>query len=81
MGRLRCAGRPRKQTGQVRKLRLGERENRCLANNVLRDMRSDVLRADIKPEAPITIHTLRKSFGQSHANAGTPARTDHRSTT
>ena len=43
-----------------------------MVNNVRRDMRSHLRRTGIITEVPLTVHTLRKSFGQNHANAGTP---------
>jgi len=37
-----------------------------------RTVRGHFVRAGIRPTATITIHTVRKSFGQNHANTGTP---------
>jgi len=58
-----------KNTGKVV---WGEWENRYMVNNVIRDVRVHIKWAGIQTEAPLTVHTLRKSFGQNHANAGTP---------
>ena len=44
-----------------------------MVNNVLRDMRSHLRKAGITLRAPLTIHALRKSFAQNHANNGTPS--------
>ena len=38
-------------------------------------MRVHVRRAGLDLTAPLTIHTLRKSFAQNHANNGTPSAT------
>jgi len=46
-----------------------------MVNNVVRDMRRHVRKAGLKLTAPLTVHTLRKSFAQNHANAGTPSMT------
>jgi integrase len=43
-----------------------------MVNNVIRDMRRHVHWAKLELTAPLTVHTLRKSFGQNRANAGTP---------
>lgn len=43
-----------------------------MVNNVIRHMRVHVRRAGLELTAPLTVHTLRKSYGQNHANAGTP---------
>ncbi len=43
-----------------------------MVNNVVRDMRAHVRRVGLQLTAPLTVHTLRKSFGRNHANAGTP---------
>ena len=53
----------------------GEWENRYMVNSVLRNMKAHVKKAGIKMTAPITIHTLRKSFAQNHADNGTPSAT------
>ncbi len=53
----------------------GEWENRCMTNNVLRDMKAHVRKAGVKLTAPLTIHTFRKSFAQNHANTGTSCAT------
>jgi len=39
-----------------------------MANNTLRDFQKQVERAGIKPDAQLTIHTLRKSCIQNWAN-------------
>ncbi|OHB65201.1 MAG: hypothetical protein A2Y77_08320 [Planctomycetes bacterium RBG_13_62_9] len=50
-------------------------ENRFMVNNVLRDMRVHAKRAEIEFDGEFTIHCFRKSFGQNHADAGTPIKT------
>jgi integrase len=52
-------------------LKTGEWENRFMVNNVIRDMRTHVRAAGLELTAPLTVHTLRKSFGQNHADNGT----------
>ena len=47
-------------------------QNRDIILNVLRDMKLMVRRAGVDLMAAITLHTLRKSFGQNHADNGTP---------
>ena len=47
-------------------------QNRDVINNVLRDMKRHARRAGLKLSAPLTVHTFRKSFGQNHADNGTP---------
>ncbi|MHC4674286.1 MAG: tyrosine-type recombinase/integrase [Planctomycetota bacterium] len=47
-------------------------ENRDMALNVQREIKRHIRRAGIKSSAPITVHTFRKSFGQNHADSGTP---------
>ena len=42
--------------------------NQDMANNTLRDFQKQVERAGIKPDAQLTIHTLRKSCIQNWAN-------------
>ncbi|MHC4234475.1 MAG: tyrosine-type recombinase/integrase, partial [Planctomycetota bacterium] len=69
------AGKPWKQNGKTGELERGEWENRYMANNVIRDMRVHARRADLTLTAPLTTHTLRKSFAQNHANSGTPSAT------
>jgi integrase len=64
--------RPWKRNGKTAELEWADWENRFMVNNVLRDMRSHFRRAGVEVEVPVTIHTLRKSFGQNHATAGTP---------
>jgi integrase len=61
-----------KKTGR---LECGEWENRYMVNNVIRNMRCHARKANLKPTAPLTVHTLRKSFAQNHADAGTPMAT------
>jgi len=65
-------GKPWKRNHQTDELVRGEWENRHMVNNVRRDIRVHLDRAGIKTEVPMTIHTFRKSFGQNHADAGTP---------
>lgn len=47
-------------------------QNRDMMNNVLRDTKGYLRRAEIELSASFNLHTLRKSFAQNHANAGTP---------
>ena len=47
-------------------------QNRDIILNVLRDIKRHARRAGIELTAPITVHTFRKSFGQNHADNGTP---------
>ena len=47
-------------------------QNRDMANNMLRDIKRQVRRAGIELTASMTVHTFRKSFGQNHADSGTP---------
>ena len=61
-----------KRNAKANQLEWAEWENRHMVNNVRRTVRSHFLRAGIRTTATITIHTFRKSFGQNHANAGTP---------
>jgi len=68
-------GKPWRYNPATRQTEWAEWENRCLVNNALRDIRSHARRAGIKPVAPLTIHTLRKSFAQNHAHCGTPSAT------
>ncbi len=49
--------------------------NRDMMNNVLRDAKRYMRKAGIELTAPFTLTTFRKSFGQNHADAGTPPRT------
>jgi integrase len=44
-------------------------------NNGNRDFKSHVKRGEIDPDGKLSIHTLRKSFGQNHALSGTPIKT------
>jgi len=46
-----------------------------LVNNIVRDMAKHARRAKLKLTAQLTVHTLRKSFAQNHASAGTPCAT------
>jgi integrase len=69
------AGKPWKWNPKTQALEWGEWENRSLVNNVLRDMRVHVRKTAIALTAPLTIHTLRKSFAQNHADNGTPSHT------
>jgi integrase len=43
-------------------------KNRYVVNNVLRNFKGHVIRADIKPVGKFTIHTLRKCCGQNWAD-------------
>lgn len=47
-------------------------QNRDVINNVLRSIKRHARQAGLKLTAPITVHTFRKSFGQNHAENGTP---------
>lgn len=49
--------------------------NADMLNNLLRDTKAYLRKAGIETSAPFTLHTLRKSFAQNHADAGTPPRT------
>ena len=68
-------GKPWKKNAKTGELEPGDWENRFMINNVLRSMRSHVAKAGIKLTAPVTLHTLRKSFAQNHADSGTPSAT------
>jgi integrase len=48
---------------------------RFMVNNANRDFKNHVKRAGIDPDGKLTVHTLRKSFGQNHAMSGTPIKT------
>lgn len=51
-------------------------ENRFMANNTLRDMLVHAKRAGISFDGEsFDIHCFRKSYGQNHANNGTPIKT------
>ncbi len=50
-------------------------QNRDMLNNLLRDTKKFLQRADMALSAPFTLQTFRKSFAQNHADAGTPPRT------
>jgi integrase len=69
------SGKPWKYNPQTKKQEWAEWENRCMVNNVLRDIRSHARKAGINSSAPLTVHTLRKSFAQNHAHCGTPSAT------
>lgn len=49
-------------------------QNRDMVNNLLRDTKGYLRKARIDLSAPFTLTTLRKSFAQNHADAGTPPR-------
>ena len=44
-------------------------------NNVLREAKRHIRKANIQLTAPFTLHAFRKSFAQNHADAGTPPKT------
>ena len=46
-----------------------------MLNNLLRNTKAYLRNAGVKVTAPFTLPTFRKSFGQNHADAGTPPRT------
>jgi len=46
-------------------------QNRDVINNVLRSVKGHARKAGIKLTSPITVHTFRKSYGQTHAENGT----------
>jgi integrase len=46
-----------------------------MLNNLLRDTKAYLKKAGVQLTAPFTLTTFRKSFGQNHANHGTPPRT------
>lgn len=50
-------------------------QNRDMMNNLLRDTKGYLRKAGIDLTAKFTLTAFRKSFGQNHANAGTPPRT------
>jgi len=64
---------PYKLNAKTGALEWGEWENRFMANNVLKDMRRHARKAGLQLVAPLSVHTLRKSFAQNHANHGTPS--------
>ena len=70
--RLCRMGEPWKRDSNTGDLKWAEWENCYMVNNVIRDMRRHVRWAKLELTVPLTVHTLRKSFGQNHANAGTP---------
>ena len=43
-----------------------------MMNNLLRDTKQCLRKAGVELSADFTLHTFRKSFGQNHADAGTP---------
>ena len=47
-------------------------QNRDMVNNVLRSIKRHVRQAQLRPTAPVNVHTFHKSFGQNHADKGTP---------
>ncbi|MCH7840643.1 MAG: site-specific integrase [Planctomycetes bacterium] len=49
--------------------------NRDMLNNLLRDTKLYLRKAGMELSAPFKLTTFRKSFGQNHADAGTPPRT------
>lgn len=50
-------------------------KNDYMVNNLGRDFKGHCRRAQIVPEGKLTIHGLRKSYGQNHALNGTPIKT------
>ena len=50
-------------------------QNRDMLNNMLRNTKVCMRRADVTLSSPLTLTTFRKSFGQNHADNGTPPRT------
>jgi integrase len=50
-------------------------QNRDMVNNLLRSAKAYMRRAKVKLSAPLKLTTFRKSFGQNHADNGTPPRT------
>lgn len=48
--------------------------NRDMVNNLLRNTKGYIDKAGVKMIAPLTLQTFRKSYGQNHADAGTPPR-------
>jgi len=68
--KLCCAGKP-----HGRKKKWQPCENRDMANDVLRNAKVHLKRAKIKTTSAFTLTTLRKSFAQNHADAGTPPKT------
>ncbi len=46
-----------------------------MLNNLLRDTKAYLRKAEIELSAPFALTTFRKSFAQNHANAGTPPKT------
>lgn len=43
-----------------------------MVNNCIRSICVNLRHAGVRTDVPMTIHTLRKSFGQNHADNGTP---------
>ncbi len=72
MWRLCRASKPWKRNPKTGQMESGEWENRYMINNVRRTMRIHIRKAGLQLSGCMTIHTLRKSFGQNHADAGTP---------
>lgn len=50
-------------------------QNRDMVNNLRRDTKAYLRKAEVELSAPFTLTTFRKSFAQNHADAGTPPRT------
>jgi len=50
-------------------------QNRDMQNNLLRNTKAALRRAEVEMTAVFTLQTFRKSFAQNHADAGTPPRT------
>jgi integrase len=68
-------GEPWKKDAKSGRLVWAPWQNRYMVNNVVRDMKVHLRWAALQPETPITVHTLRKSFAQNHADSGTPSAT------
>jgi len=49
--------------------------NADMVHNLLRDTKAYLRKAEVDLTSPFTLHTLRKSFAQNHADNGTPPRT------
>ena len=46
-----------------------------MVNNLRRDTKAYLRKAEVELSAPFTLTTFRKSFAQNHADAGTPPKT------
>ena len=57
---------------ECRNVQAAEWQTRNIRNNVLREVRRYMKRAGIGTQHPMTVHTIRKSCGHNHADAGTP---------